>query len=154
MKNKLKKLVKILLKLKRVLVAFSGGTDSSFLLAIAAEHLGRENVLAVTALSETYPSSELDRARSFLRSTDISHIFIKTNELKDKNFTKNSKKRCYFCKNELFRKLSGIAKGKNMILCDGTNFSDKKDFRPGQKEVRAKGVPFSKMASLTQPPWQ
>ena len=140
MKNKHKKLIKILLNLKRVLVAYSGGTDSSFLLAMAAKVLGKSNVLAVTALSETYPKSELERAGDLPRSAGVRHLIIKTNELSDKNFMSNTNKRCYYCKNELFKKLTAIAKINDMTLCDGSNYSDRKDFRPGKIAAEKWGV--------------
>jgi len=140
MKSKQKKLINILIKLKRVLVAYSGGTDSTLLLAVAVKVLGRDNVLAITALSETYPQAEYRRAKNFLRSAGVPHTFLKTDELSVNNFVKNSKKRCYYCKNELFKKLSLIAKKNNMALCDGTNFSDRRDFRPGKMAAKKWGV--------------
>ena len=152
MKNKLEKLISILLKLKRVLVAYSGGTDSTYLLAMAAKVLGKNNVLAVTALSATYPKSELIRAKAFLGSEGIKHRFIKTAELTDKHFVKNSRKRCYYCKNELFRKLADIAVENNMALCDGSNYSDRTDYRPGKLAARKWGVRSPLLDSgLTKP---
>jgi len=130
--DKLSKLNKILSKLKRVLVAFSGGVDSTFLLASAVKALGKNNVLAVTALSDTYQRKELKRVKNLVKKLGVSNIFIKTNELNNKNFLENSKKRCYYCKNELFRKLADIARENNITtLCDGSNYSDRTDFRPG-----------------------
>lgn len=132
-KNKLIKLEKILKKLGRVLVAYSGGVDSTFLLAAASKILGRENVLAITAVSETYPQSELKQAKTIAKKLKISHTIIRTFELKKPDFRNNPVNRCFYCKDELFSKLSGMAKEKNMILCDATNHSDRNDFRPGKQ---------------------
>ncbi|MCX5781210.1 MAG: ATP-dependent sacrificial sulfur transferase LarE [Elusimicrobia bacterium] len=132
MNKKLKLLKKILLKFKRMLIAYSGGVDSTFLLAVARKILEKNNVLAVTALSETYPKSDIKRTKDIVKKLDVNHIFIKTNELENKNFIKNSRKRCFYCKNELFKKLKSLAEKRRMILCDGSNFSDIKDFRPGK----------------------
>lgn len=132
-RNKYIKLEKILKKLGRVLVAYSGGVDSTFILAAASKILGRENVLAVTAVSKTYPSSELKQAKTIAKKLEISHTIIRTFELKKPNFRNNPVNRCFYCKDELFSKLSRMAKDKNMILCDATNHSDRNDFRPGRQ---------------------
>ncbi|MCB4790991.1 MAG: ATP-dependent sacrificial sulfur transferase LarE [Elusimicrobia bacterium] len=136
LKNRLNILKNLLLKYKRVLIAYSGGVDSSFLLYFAAKTLGPGNVLAVTALSETYPSNELKLSRSFSNKLKIKHVIIKTRELQNDRFSKNPFNRCFYCKDELFRKLSFIAKKQKMVLCDATNYSDLKDYRPGQKAVK------------------
>jgi uncharacterized protein len=133
--KKLKLLKSIIKKMRSVLVAYSGGLDSSFLLKVSKDCLG-DNVLAVTAVSETYTKKELEFAKSFCKSFNIRHKLIKTNELRSKNFSSNSLDRCYFCKKELFSKLTIIA-SKNGIknIIDATNADDRNDFRPG---VRAK----------------
>jgi uncharacterized protein len=137
--NKLTRLKNILKNLGSVLVAYSGGLDSSFLLGIAKD--SSKGVLAVTAVSETYTKEELQFAKSFCKGLGIRHKIIKTEELKDKRFSANNKQRCYFCKKELFGRLRGIAK-KNRIknIIDGTNADDKNDFRPGQKAKDELGV--------------
>lgn len=131
--TKLKKLQGILKNLKRVLVAFSGGCDSSFLLAAAVQTLGRENVSAATAVSNTYTPSELTHSITFAKKMNVQHVIVKTNEFKNKNFTMNPFNRCYYCKNELFSKLDPIAKKNSMKIIDGTNAADTSDFRPGIK---------------------
>ncbi|OGF50277.1 MAG: TIGR00268 family protein [Candidatus Firestonebacteria bacterium GWA2_43_8] len=139
--NKLKKLQTILLKMKRVLVAYSGGVDSTLLLKLAIKILGKENVLAVIAASETYPSSEIASALKTAKKMKAPLLLIKTEELKDTRFTKNPAERCYYCKLELFGKLKIIArkKGYNFVL-DGANYDDLSDFRPGAKAGKKLGV--------------
>ncbi|PJC47943.1 MAG: TIGR00268 family protein, partial [Candidatus Omnitrophica bacterium CG_4_9_14_0_2_um_filter_42_8] len=132
--DKVKKLKDILRKMSRVAVAFSGGVDSSFLLKMAKDALLDENVLAVTAVSETYTGSELRQAKRFAKDLGVRHKIIYTNELKDRNFTKNPVNRCYYCKKELFKEMDGIKKenGFNYVL-DASNADDVKDYRPGSK---------------------
>ena len=108
--NKLDKLKAILKKFNKIVIAFSGGVDSSFLLKIAKDALPSGNILAVTAVSETYTGSELKQAKRFAKKLGARHKIIFTNELKNKNFTKNPIDRCYYCKRELFRTLTKIAK--------------------------------------------
>lgn len=130
--NKLEKLREMIKKMGKTIIAYSGGADSSLLLKISKDILGKENVIAVTARSPIYPLSEYKQACRFTKKFGIKHIVINTDELKNKNFIKNSLMRCYFCKKELFEKLSKLAKElKIKYLLDGTNLDDKKDFRPG-----------------------
>ncbi|OIO33907.1 MAG: TIGR00268 family protein [Candidatus Omnitrophica bacterium CG1_02_40_15] len=140
--GKIEKLAGILKKMGRVVVAFSGGVDSSFLLKIAKDTLQDGNVMAVTAVSETYTSSELKQAKRFAKNLGTRHKIIFTDELKNKNFTKNPIDRCYYCKKELFSKLAEIAKkqGFNYVL-DASNTNDAKDYRPGsiaKKELKVR----------------
>lgn len=135
------KLKKILKKLKRVVVAYSGGLDSTFLLKSAIDTLGRDNVLAVTAVSRTYPLSEFRQARRLARYIGARHMVIHTDELSDRRFSSNPVNRCYFCKKELFGKLDAIKKEKGMrYVLDGTNRDDLKDIRHGRKAARELGV--------------
>lgn len=132
--GKLAVLRAVLKKMSSVVIAFSGGVDSSFLLKVANDTLPKGNVLAVTAVSETYTSSELKQAKRFAKELAIEHRIIFTNELEDKNFIKNPVDRCYYCKKVLFRKLVDIAKdeGFNFAL-DASNTDDAKDYRPGSR---------------------
>lgn len=114
-----------------VLIAYSGGADSSLLLKVAGDVLG-EKVLAVTALSETYPEEEARFARKLAKKLKVRHLLIKTREIKERNFRSNPVNRCYYCKKELFSKLTKMAAGNKInYVIDGTNSDDKYDFRPG-----------------------
>lgn len=138
--KKLNRLRDILKKLKSVVIAYSGGVDSTFLLKAAVDTLGRDNVLAVIARSETYPEKEFKEARALARKMGARQKVINTRELKIKNFRNNPINRCYYCKKELFSKLKEIAKREGLNYCvDGTNYDDLKDMRFGRiaaKELR------------------
>lgn len=134
-------LLKNLLKdMESVLIACSGGVDSTLLLKVASEVLG-DRVLAVTARSETYPFSEIEDVKNIISSLGIKHRFIDTHELDNPSFFENPPERCYYCKKELFAKLNSIAKneGYNYVL-DGSNLDDLKDYRPGMKAGEEFGI--------------
>ena len=136
-RKKLSALKKIIADMGSVLVAFSGGADSSFLLKITSSVLPKNKVLAVTAVSATYPAEELFGARSIARKLGVRHKVIRTAELGNKNFVSNPLNRCYFCKKELFSKLKILAAKDGLrYVTDAGNLSDKLDFRPGSRAVR------------------
>jgi len=139
--NHLKELKKRLAGMESVVIAFSGGVDSSFLLKAASVSLPKDNILAVTAISDTYTRSELNRAKAFAKALGIKHSLIFTDEMKDKNFTANPADRCYYCKKKLFTRLKEIAvkKGFRFVL-DASNLDDKKDYRPGTRAKKEIGV--------------
>ena len=116
---------------KRILVAFSGGCDSTFLLAAARKTLGKENILAVTAVSASLAQRERFEAASLAALLDAPHQSIATNELQNSDYRANPSNRCFFCKDELFRSLSPMAKELQMVLADGLNASDRLEIRPG-----------------------
>ena len=121
-------------------IAFSGGVDSSLVCAVAREVLGG-NVVAVTAVSPTYPPGEIEVAKKVAERIGIRHIIINTNELKDENFTKNPAERCYYCKSELLRKVDCVRKKlKFEKIFDGTNLDDFSDIRPGLRAVKESSV--------------
>ncbi len=121
-------------------IAFSGGVDSSLVCAVAHEVLG-DKAVAVTAISQTYPSGELDIARAAAKQIGIKHLVITTDELQDPKFTSNPSERCYFCKGELLRKLDAVRRELGfMCILDGTNRDDCSDFRPGLRAVEELGA--------------
>jgi len=141
LKNKLSKLKEIIKKSGSCLVAFSGGTDSAFLLKIASSVLPKDKIIAVTAVSATYPEEELKLAKEIARKFGVKHKIIKTSELSDKKFISNNPDRCYFCKKELFKQLKIIARAGNFeSVFDASNLSDKSDFRPGVRAKNELGV--------------
>lgn len=130
--NKMEKLDSILKRMDAVLIAFSGGVDSTFLLKAAAEVLPKDKILAVTAVSATYPEQELLFARKMAKQLGVRHKIITTHELKDKRFILNPVNRCYFCKDELFLRLKNLARESGLkFVIDASNISDRADFRPG-----------------------
>ncbi len=140
LKKKLDKLIALLKQMESVLIAYSGGTDSSLLLKIANHVLGN-NVIAVTASSPIFPPDELQFTRRITAEWGINHRIVKINLFKNPLFVKNTVDRCYYCKRELFKTLWGIAyKYKINFVLDGSNISDSRDFRPGSKARSELGV--------------
>ncbi len=127
--------------MQSVVIAYSGGLDSTFILNVAIDALGRDNVLAVTARSETYPKSEYNNAKETAKKLGAKHLTIKTRELALKKFRDNPVNRCYYCKRELFKRLDAIRREMDMgYVLDGTNYDDLKDIRYGRYAAREIGI--------------
>ncbi len=129
--EKLSKLKEIVSKLESVVVAFSGGVDSTLVAKVCYDTL-KENSMAVTARSETYPDFEFKEAQKLAVEIGIKYLVIDTSELAIEGFANNPPERCYFCKSELFGKLKDIAEEHGFLnVADGANLDDTKEFRPG-----------------------
>jgi uncharacterized protein len=138
--RKFERLKKKLGKMKRVLVAFSGGADSTLLLKTAADMLD-DGVLAVIAASETYPRREIQEAKRLAEKLGVRRRVIHTRELENPDFSRNNPDRCYHCKKELFSRLKSMAAAEFIpFILDGQNKDDQSDFRPGSKAARELGV--------------
>lgn len=139
--EKEKKLKEIIQSYKGAIVAYSGGVDSSLLLYLTYTYLGKENVLALIADSETYPEREKEFAINFCKKYDINYKVVHTEELKDNRFRKNPVNRCYYCKSHLFDIALKIKEDIGFdIVFEGSNVDDLRDFRPGRKAVEEKGI--------------
>ena len=127
--------------LQSVAVAFSGGADSTLLLAICLEVLGADHVLAVTADSPTLPRSELDETSALAKELGAAHIVIATDELHHEDFASNPPDRCYFCKQELFIQIRALADRQGYKhLVYGATAADLGDHRPGMRAAKEAGA--------------
>lgn len=123
-----------------VVVSFSGGVDSSYLLKIAHDVLGA-NAVAATGLSQTYAKEEMDEAHVVAQDIGAEYVLVDTAELTDPRYADNTHQRCFFCKTELYGKLVDLAQTRHIAwVVDGSNADDLDDFRPGMRAARDLGV--------------
>ncbi len=130
----------LLQDMQRAVLAYSGGVDSSLLLRTAAEVM-TSRLIVVTAVSETYPASELLSAKEFVRSLGMKHRILPTDELSSEEFVRNTPERCYHCKKELYTKLRHIADAEGIVhVIEGSNTDDLRDYRPGRRAAQELSV--------------
>jgi len=140
--NKKYELLKqILHKLNKVIVAYSGGVDSTFLLKVAVDTLGPANVLPCIAKGPSLPAAQYRKALSIAKKIGVAVQAIEQTEFDDQRYLTNKADRCFYCKSHLFEILTRIAKEKkfNYVIC-GHNFDDLKDYRPGNKAATKYGI--------------
>ena len=138
--DKFTELKKNLNSLGRVIIAYSGGVDSTLLLKAASLSCLNE-ILAVTGASESIPDEELSFTTEMTSALNIRHSIIKTDELRDRNYSSNPGDRCYYCKKELFSRLRQIADKEDFTyILDGSNTDDTEDWRPGRRATSELGV--------------
>ncbi len=135
------RLIEILRDCGSVVIGYSGGVDSVFLARIAVDVLGPENVLAVTGRSDSIASWMAETARNVAEQFGIPWLEIDTEEMADPRYAANPSNRCYFCKDELWSKLAGVARERGLrVVLDGSNADDVGDHRPGAVAAREHGV--------------
>lgn len=118
---------------KSIVVAFSGGVDSSLLLALSLEVLGRDQVVALIGCSPTYPAREKERAVAFCEGLGVEYHMLETSEITDGRYRENSPLRCYYCKSHLFDDALRFARERGIaVVAEGSNADDVDDYRPGR----------------------
>jgi len=146
MTDKLAHLRQIVSEMGSVLVAYSGGLDSAFVLKVATDVLG-ERAVGLTAVSPSLPERERLDAERIAQSLGARHIVVGTNELADPNYAANPENRCFFCKSELYRTTAREQSARGLaVVVNGTNLDDLGDYRPGLEAAKNAAVesPFVK----------
>jgi pyridinium-3,5-biscarboxylic acid mononucleotide sulfurtransferase len=127
---------------ERVVVAFSGGADSAFLAWAAHEHLGRERVVAATAVSPSLPGFERDDCAALADEWGLHWVEVETDELEAAAYRRNDADRCFHCKDALMDALGPLASGRGATVVLGVNLDDLGDHRPGQRAAAERGAAF------------
>ena len=140
LEEKTEKIKSLIREMDSTLVAFSGGVDSTLVLALAHEVMG-ERTLAVTAQSASVPNREMQASRQLAKEIGARHLVVRTEEMSNPEYRANPANRCYHCKTELYSSLKRVAKQDNIsTILNGINLDDLGDYRPGIDSAREQGV--------------
>jgi pyridinium-3,5-biscarboxylic acid mononucleotide sulfurtransferase len=138
---KFEHLKEIIKGLDKVLVSYSGGVDSTFLLKCCVDVLGKKNVLAFIGTSPSYPAREVEEAKKYADLMGAEYVCVETSEMDDANYVRNPRERCYHCKSNLFDIAEKTAKTRGLKhILEGSNLDDMDDFRPGRRACTERNI--------------